>query len=257
MKIVNFAHGHFVMVAMFISYLLIAQMSFNPYVTLLVVLPAMFLIGAMIHFLVIRKLIGVHEFEQMIATIAVMIILENLANLLFGGDLRGVTVALTGRSIMVGSILLPITQIFAAIGSVVTIGALAVFLKCTFYGNAIRAAADNLIGSYVVGIPVKRIHLVAFSISAALAGIAGVLMLPFSLVSPFVGTEIIVKSFIITIIGGLGSIVGAFVAGILVGVIEALSTLQTSGSYGNAIVFLILIITLIVRPSGLFGGRAG
>ena len=257
MKIVNFAHGHLVVVAMFVSYVLVVQCGMNPYLTLVAVVPLMFALGCLIHLGVIKRLIGVHDFEQIIATIGVMIILENVMNLIFGGDMRGITGDYTTESVVIGSVMIPIGQAYAAIGSLITVIALGVFLKTTAYGNALRASADNLTGSFVVGIKVQRIYMFAFGLSCTLAGIAGTLMLPLSVISPFGGTDIIVKGFIITIIGGLGSIFGALIAGILVGAVESYSTLLGDGSYGNAVVFSLLIATLIFRPKGLFGGRAG
>lgn len=193
----------------------------------------------------------------MIATIAIMIILENAAIIAFGADLRGANTAYTASSFALGPVLVPLGPALAAAGSVITIVLLGMFLKLTYYGNAVIAAADNLLGAHVSGIPVKRVYLLAFALSTALASVAGVLLLPFTVVGPFVGTEMIVKAFVITIIGGLGSISGALLAGLLVGIAEALATLYASGSYGNAIVFALLILTLIVRPSGLLPARGG
>ncbi len=257
MKIVNFAHGHLVLVAMFASYVLVSMMGWDLYATLLIVIPGMFIFGIMIHRLVIRRLVGAHEFQQMLATIAVMIILENCMNLGFGGDMRGINTPLTTQSFSIGGAIVPVAQAYAALGSFVTVILLGTFLKSSFFGNALRASADNLTGSYVVGIPVKHVYTIAFALSATLAGIAGVLMLPFSLVSPFAGNDFIIKAFVTTIIGGLGSVPGAFAGGILVGIVEAFSTLAGGGSFGTPIVFGILILTLMLRPAGLFSGRVG
>jgi branched-chain amino acid transport system permease protein len=131
--------------------------------------------------------------------------------------------------------------------------ALTLFLHRTSLGKAVRAAANNREGAALVGIDVGRVYLVAFALGTTAAALAGAVIVPFSLVSPFVGHDFILKSFVIAVLGGLGSVGGALAGGLLIGLVEALSSLWISASLGNALVFAILIVVLLYRPWGILG----
>jgi branched-chain amino acid transport system permease protein len=175
--------------------------------------------------------------------------------MIFGGDLRGISVSYTTKTLDIAGINIPVARGAAALVSVLTVLALTVFLTHTNVGKAIRAASNNRVGAHLVGINVRQIYMWAFVISTALAAIAGVVMMPFALVSPFVSGDFLMKSFVIAIVGGLGSVPGALIAGLLIGVAEALSGLFLSDSFGNVIVFAILLLTLTIRPAGLIPVR--
>jgi branched-chain amino acid transport system permease protein len=251
--IVNFAHGHFVMVAMFLSYLAFRVGGVDPYVSLLGVLPVFFGFGVVIYHLVIRQIAESPHSAHMMVTLGLLIFLENLANFAFGGDLRGVTTTYTTSSWLVGPIAVPLARAAAAVVSLAAVVVLALFLARTRLGKAIRAAASNREGAALVGIDVGRVYLLAFALGTVAAGLAGAVMVPFSLVSPFVGNEFMLKAFVIAVLGGLGSVGGALLGGLLIGLIEAVSTLYISASLGNAIVFAVLIAVLLFRPWGILG----
>jgi branched-chain amino acid transport system permease protein len=189
----------------------------------------------------------------MMVTLGLLIFLENAANFFFGGDLRGITTSYTTASVTVGPVAVPVARAAAAGVSVVAVVALALFLGRARLGKAIRAAASNREGASLVGIDVKRVYAIAFALGTAAAALAGVVMVPFSLVSPFVGDEFMLKAFVIAVLGGLGSVGGAMVGGVLIGLIEALGNLYISASLGNAIVFAVLIAVLLFRPWGILG----
>ena len=251
--IVNFAHGHLVMGAMFITYLLFKTANVDPYVSLIVVLPLFFALGALLYTVVIQRIVEAPHSAHMMVTLGLLIFFENVANFFFGGDLRGITTTYTTSSFIVGDISIPIARLGAAAVSLAAVVVLALFLHRTSLGKAIRAAANNREGAALVGIDVGRVYLIAFSLGTAAAGLAGAVIMPFSLVSPFVGGEFILKAFVIAVLGGLGSVAGALVGGLLIGFVEALSSLYISASLGNAIVFAILIAVLLYRPWGIFG----
>jgi branched-chain amino acid transport system permease protein len=251
--IVNFAHGHLVMAAMFATYLLFKVFGIDPYLGLVLVLPLFFGIGVVIYLLVIQRIVEAPHSAHMMVTLGLLIFIENLANLFFGGDLRGITTAYTTSSLVLGPIAVPLARAAAAGVSLAAVTLLALFLRRTSLGQAIRAAANNREGAALVGVDVKRVYLVSFSLGTAAAALAGAVIVPFSLVSPFVGHEFILKAFVIAILGGLGSVVGALAGGLLIGAVEALSSLYISASLGNAIVFAILIVVLLYRPWGIFG----
>lgn len=252
-NIVNFAHGHLVMGAMFVTYLLFKTANVDPYVSLIVVLPLFFALGALLYTVVIQRIVEAPHSAHMMVTLGLLIFFENVANFFFGGDLRGITTTYTTSSFIVGDISIPIARLGAAAVSLAAVVVLALFLHRTSLGKAIRAAANNREGAALVGIDVGRVYLIAFSLGTAAAGLAGAVIMPFSLVSPFVGGEFILKAFVIAVLGGLGSVAGALVGGLLIGFVEALSSLYISASLGNAIVFAILIAVLLYRPWGIFG----
>jgi branched-chain amino acid transport system permease protein len=251
--IVNFAHGHIVMLAMFVTYVLFKAGSVDPYASLLVVLPLFFGIGALLYVVVIKRIVEAPHSAHMMVTLGLLIFLENLANLIFGGDLRGITTGYTTSSVIVGSVSIPLARAGAAAVSLGAVVLLALFLRRTSLGKAIRASANNREGAALVGIDVPRVYLISFSLGTAAAALAGAVIVPFSLVSPFVGHEFILKAFVIAVLGGLGSVAGALAGGLLIGFVEALSSLYISASLGNAIVFAILIGVLLYRPWGIFG----
>jgi branched-chain amino acid transport system permease protein len=251
--IVNFAHGHLVMGAMFVTYVLFKSASLDPYVSLVVVLPLFFGLGALLYTVVIRRIVEAPHSAHMMVTLGLLIFIENVANFFFGGDLRGITTSYTTSSIIVGELAIPIARLGAAAVSLAAVVVLTLFLHRTSLGKAIRASANNREGAALVGIDVGRVYLLAFSLGTAAAALAGAVIVPFSLVSPFVGHEFILKAFVIAVLGGLGSIGGALAGGLLIGFVEALSSLYISASLGNAIVFAILIAVLLYRPWGIFG----
>jgi branched-chain amino acid transport system permease protein len=252
-NIVNFAHGHFVMGAMFVTYLLFKAWKVDPYVGLVVVLPLFFVVGSLIYRLVIQRIVEAPHSAHMMVTLGLLIFIENLANLFFGGDLRGITTTYTTSSLVLGDVSFPVARMGAAAVSLAAVVGLALVLHRTSLGKAIRAAANNPEGAALVGIDVGRVYRLAFSLGTAAAALAGAVIMPFSLVSPFVGGEFILKAFVIAVLGGLGSVAGALIGGLLIGLVEALSSLYISASLGNAIVFAILIAVLLYRPWGILG----
>ena len=256
MNIVNFAHGHFVMLGMFAAYSMFSIWHVDPYLSLLLVLPAFFLLGILFYKLLIDRLVGGHHFTQIVCTIGLFIFLENLVNSIYGGDLRGVTTGYTTSAVVIAGTSIPVARAFAAALSIAAVTLLNLFLRKTRFGSAIRAAANNEIGAHLVGVDVRQIYMHAFAISVVLAALAGAVLLPFSLVSPFVSHDFMFKAFVIAIIGGLGSVPGALLGGLLIGVSEALAGLFLTDSFGNVLVFSLLILVLIFRPAGLLGGRA-
>ncbi len=252
-NIVNFAHGHLVMGAMYVTYLLFKIAKVDPYVSLVVVLPLFFALGALLYKVVIQRIVEAPHAAHMMVTLGLLIFFENVANFFFGGDLRGITTTYTTSSFIVGDVSIPIARLGAAAVSLAAVVVLALFLHRTSLGKAIRASANNREGAALVGIDVGRVYLISFSLGTAAAALAGAVIVPFSLVSPFVGNEFILKAFVIAVLGGLGSVAGALVGGLLIGFVEALSSLYISASLGNAIVFAILIAVLLYRPWGIFG----
>jgi branched-chain amino acid transport system permease protein len=214
-------------------------------------------IGALLYKLTIAPVVVANHATQMLMTLGLLIVIENATNLIFGGDLRSVRSVLGERSLHLGAIVLPWSRLVTAGGSVAVICGLWLFLHRTRFGNEIRAAASNQLGAMLVGVPIGRVFLQAFALATAMAAFAGAMLVPFYLVSPFVGYDFMLKAFIISIIGGLGSLPGAVIAGLLIGIVEAVGSFYLTASYATALMFGILMLMLLVRPAGLMGSVRG
>lgn len=253
MNVVNFAHGHVAMAAMFASYGINRYLGLDPYVSALLLFPTFLVVGALLYKIVIAPIVVSSHATQMLTTLGLLIVIENSANLIFGGDLRSVRSGLGESSLHIGAIVLPWSRLATAIGSLAVICALWLFLHRTRFGNEIRAAASNQLGAMLVGVPIGRVFLQAFALATGMAAFAGAMLVPFYLINPYVGYDFMLKAFIISIIGGLGSLPGAVIAGLLIGIVEAIGSFYLTASYATAMMFGLLMLTLLLRPAGLMG----
>ena len=252
MRIINLAHGEMVMLGMFGAFWGQKLWKLDPFVSLLVWTPLMFVAGVLLYRLLLRKIIPGGELNTLLYTAGLSLLVANLALLAWTGDYRtislsyGVTVRPFGIAIAV-----PLAIAFVlAILITVTLG---LFLSRTNLGRAIRATSQNPEASVLMGIDVERVAMVTFGLGTALAGAAGVLLAPSLYLYPTVGELLIVKCFVIVVLGGLGSVPGAIAGGILLGVVESLGAVYVSGAYKDGIGFILFLAVLLYRPSGLFG----
>jgi len=252
MRIINLAHGEMVMLGMFGAFWGQKLWKLDPFVSLLVWTPLMFVAGVLLYRLLLRKIIPGGELNTLLYTAGLSLLVANLALLVWTGDYRtislsyGVTVRPFGIAIAV-----PLAIAFVlAILITVTLG---LFLSRTNLGRAIRATSQNPEASVLMGIDVERVAMVTFGLGTALAGAAGVLLAPSLYLYPTVGELLIVKCFVIVVLGGLGSVPGAIAGGILLGVVESLGAVYVSGAYKDGIGFVLFLAVLLYRPSGLFG----
>ena len=252
MRIINLAHGEMVMLGMFGAFWGQKLWKLDPFVSLLVWTPLMFVAGVLLYRLLLRKIIPGGELNTLLYTAGLSLLVANLALLAWTGDYRtislsyGVTVRPFGIAIAV-----PLAIAFVlAILITVTLG---LFLSRTNLGRAIRATSQNPEASVLMGIDVERVAMVTFGLGTALAGAAGVLLAPSLYLYPTVGELLIVKCFVIVVLGGLGSVPGAIAGGILLGVVESLGAVYVSGTYKDGIGFVLFLAVLLYRPSGLFG----
>jgi branched-chain amino acid transport system permease protein len=200
-----------------------------------------------------RRLIEEDQTAHIIVTLGLGFLIENAILFLAGGDLRIAVTSYASSTFSLGPIIISYPRLWASLISWSCVLLLFILLKFTVLGKAMRAAADNREGAKIVGIYVDRVYFIAFGVSILIAGIAGSVMIPFYLVSPFSGLDLLTKAFVAVIIGGLGSIPGAIVGGVVIGVVESVAGVYLKVSLGNALVFFIMILVLIIKPSGLFG----
>ncbi len=255
-RIVNFAHGEMMSAAMYLAITLAAAFGLDPLVAMFPVAAALFLAGYLLQRVLINRFIVRPEHTQFILMVAVATILVNTQLLIFGPNARNVQVAYALDSYEIGNIIIDKVRVYAAVAALAVAAALFAFFRFTLAGKAIRACADNYLGAQVVGLNVKQLYAVTFGIGAACVGAAGCMLLLLVDVTPMQGPGYTLLAFIIVIVGGMGSLTGALVSGLLIGVTEALGGLLILPSAKSMATFAILILVLAFRPRGLLGRRA-
>jgi branched-chain amino acid transport system permease protein len=255
-RIINFAHGAMMVVAMYAVLVSNQKLGLDPLIVMPLAAAALFLAGYALQRGMINRYITRPEHQQFLLLLAVSIILTSSTLIAFGPDARNVQVDYAYDSYAIGGVLVDKVRALAALGAIVGVAALWAFFRFTRTGKSIRACADNLVGAEVVGLNVKRLYAVTFGIGAACVGASGALLLLLVDVQPYIGDDYTLLAFIIVIIGGLGSMPGALLGGLLVGVSEAVSGFLIMPSLKSMFSFGLLIIVLLVRPQGLLGRRA-
>lgn len=255
MRIINFAHGEFLMVAMYIAYFLVARGGWDPYATLLVTTPALFLLGALIFRGTIRPILGHPSMNQIMLTVGLSLILQNLALVFFKADVLTTRTEYTRMILSVGPVIIRVPQLIAFIGSALTALLLYWYLQRTDTGRAIRAAAQNKQAATLMGVDVQRIYLLAFGLGSATLGVAASLMISFYYTSPTVGLFFGLIAYVVVVLGGLGNFLGTLVAGLIIGLTESVGAAILPGSLSRVLTFAFFILVLLFRPQGLFGGK--
>ncbi|CAG0936210.1 High-affinity branched-chain amino acid transport system permease protein LivH [Thermoflexales bacterium] len=259
MNVLNIAHGELLMFGGYISFWLFSLLGIDPFVSLIICIPALFLIGLLLDRLVYRhvaRLRGEAKIKNsLLISFGLVLILQNVAIRLFTADERTTQVSYIGQGINLFGIALPYTRLMGLVIALVTILALHLFLQRTDSGKAIRATAEDWEAAELSGINVPRVYMLTFALGAALAGIAGTLVSVTSSVAPSIGLDWTLKALIVVVLAGTGSIIGAFPAGLLLGLVEALSSIFISASYREVVGLVIFLLVLLIRPQGLFGSR--
>ncbi len=250
MKIVNFCHGEMLMVGMYLTFILYTVFGIDPYLAVPIVAIAMFCLGALIQHTLITPSLGTKSFTNLLfLTVGLGLLLSNGALVLFGSDYRSIRTAYSQTYIHLGPVTMALPRLISFGVLVVITVALFVFLKYTTVGKQIRAVSQNSVGAEVVGIEVKKIYILTYGLGVALAGIAGGLLTQFYTIFPTAGASFGFRALIVVVVGGLGSIPGAFLAGIFLGLLETMSALFISPSYSDLIVFTTFIIILVFRQT--------
>ncbi len=255
-RIVNFAHGEMMVAGMYVAIVLNARWGVDPLLALPLVAVALFAVGYLLQRGLINRLIDRPHYNQFLVLLAISILFTSSTLMIFGPDARNVQVGYAFDSYEIGGLLLDKVRVLAAGGAILGVAALSAFFARTRTGKAIRACADNQLGAQVVGLDVKRLYAVTFGLGAACVGAAGCLLLLFVDVQPYLASDYTLLAFIIVILGGLGSMPGALLGGLLVGVSEALAGFFIDPSLKSMFSFGLLILVLLVRPQGLLGRAA-
>jgi branched-chain amino acid transport system permease protein len=255
-KIVNFAQGEFVMIGMYITFFLATQCGIDPILSLAVSMPALFIVGVLLQHFLIRRVLGQNDMPQIFLTFALSLLLLNLALMLFTANYRTLHTAYSDAALHFGPLYVPVAKLIAFLVAMLLSAALWVFLRATDLGKAMRAAAQNRDVAMLMGINPDRVFCVALGIALALAGAAGSLLMPFYPAYPLVGQVFVFMAFAAVVLGTLGNVLGALIASLMMGVAESLGIQFVGADSGLIVVFVMLLATLALRPTGLAGGRA-
>lgn len=254
MRVVNFAHGALVMVGMYATYFLFTYLSVDPFLSLAVVMPLMFVAGVALEKALIEPVLKAPERNQILLTEGISIVLINTALLLFTANYLTMTTSYAGATARLGGVSVSLPQLGAFAVALVITSALYLFLMKTDTGRRIRAAAQDGEAAQILGINIKRVQSLTFGLGVAAAGAAGSLLMPiYYRVEPTAGVPFALKAFIVVVLGGMGSVTGALVGGLVLGITESLGAVYISTGYKDAIGCIIFLLILILKPSGLLG----
>lgn len=255
-RIVNFAHGAFLMAAAYCSWLLFDRLSIDPYVSAVILVPAFFGLGIAYYWVLLRPMVGKSLLAQSLLTIAVSLVLENGALALFGSQVRIVGLPYATDSIAVAGLTLPLTRLVAGGAGLLATIAMYFGLWRTGLGIAVRASASDRPIAEAMGINMYWAQSVVTGISLACVALAGAVLLPLYSASPAMATDFTFLSFQIIVLGGMGSFFGALAGGIIIGVSESVGATLFNGSMGHMLTFVLFVLLLVVRPNGILRGRA-
>jgi branched-chain amino acid transport system permease protein len=265
LDVLNFAHGAMMALAMYASFVLVSRVGLDPYLTLVVSVPLLFLLGLLVQWLIVGPTMGQPHENQLLLTLGLALLIENILLLVFTATPRkiefpyadGLPLGVTEIEgpIRVFGALVDLPRLIAFVGSLLIAGLLYFILQRTNLGTAIRAVAENPEGAAMVGIDVARIHRFTFGLGIACVGAAGTLVLPFLSLVPTTGEQFNVIAFVVVVLGGLGNVIGALVGGLLIGLVQELGGAVFPGISELFIVFLVFVLTLLLRPQGLFGRK--
>lgn len=253
LKITNFAHGAMMTVGMYVVYTLASGMGLNPYLALPVAMVLMFLLGFLIQRFPIHYIEHAPAHNQLLLTLGVAYILENVLLVAFTPNYKTLTVSGFEKAWRIGPLTFAPAKLIAFAVVIAVTGCVYWLLYRTHVGNEVRASAQNDTGARLMGINVRNIRAVAFGLGAVCTGIAGGLLTPIMSIYPTLGESFQLKCFVIAVLGGMGNLWGALVSGLLIGVIESLSGYYLGGSWSDMLIYGVFILILFIRPTGLFG----
>jgi branched-chain amino acid transport system permease protein len=261
MRIVNFAHGEFLMIAMYISFWLFHYFQMDPYLSTLIMVPMIFLVGIVTYYIFIKPTLGSSVLCQIFITVGLSAIIQNVVLLFWSADFRSISLSYATHSIVlgpfpilsIGEVMVNPARLIAFVLAISLSIAFYLFLKFSYTGKIIRATSQDRSAALLMGINIDKVYKLAFAIGIVLVGLAGGLLMPIYTVHPFVGFDFVLIMFVVVVLGGMGSVVGAMISGFIIGIVEVFSSYWLGQESKQAIYFLVFIGVLVVRPSGLFG----
>lgn len=255
MRIINLMHGELMMIGMYICFWLFNRYGVDPYISLIVSVPVLFFLGLFLQRFLISPVIKVKapEENQILLTAGIGLVLTNIALMIFSPDYYTVLTSYSNANVIIKNISISLPMLWDFLIAIGITGLLTLFLLKTDLGSSIRATAQNYDSAILMGINTDRVMNITFGIGCALVGAAGTLFMPLYYVFPFIGARFTLKAFIVVVLGGMGSTTGAIVGGITLGVAESLGASYISTGLKDVIGFVIFVLVLIFKPSGIVG----
>ena len=253
MRVINFAQGELVMVGMYTTFWLFVLLGVDPFLSVVLTMPALFVLGALLQRSLINRVLDALPQNQILLTIGIGLVLSNTAMLVFTSDYRILSTSYSSSSVRLFGLPLSTPLLYCFLITAVITAVLYWFLVKTDIGHAIRATAQDREAAQLMGVNVRTMGVLAFGLGAALAGAAGALVSPTYYIYPQVGGAFTLKAFVVVVLGGMGSIIGATLGGVLIGVAESVSGTYIGSGWKDVCVYVIFLLVLLLKPSGLLG----
>jgi branched-chain amino acid transport system permease protein len=253
MRVINFAHGDIMMIGMYLTYSLFTLLGIDPFVSIVITIPLMFLFGAFLQKVFINRMQGALPQNQILLTIGLGMIMSNSMMLVYTSDYKILTTDYSSSSFNIAGISISTPLAISFLITAAITAMLYWFLLKTDTGQAIRATAQDREAAQLMGINVKWMSILAFGMGSALAGTAGALISPTYYIFPQIGSTFTLKAFVITVLGGMGSIVGATIGGVIIGVAESVRAVYITSGWKDVVVFVLFLLVLLFKPAGLMG----
>lgn len=254
MKVVNFAHGEVMILGAYITYTIWSALGLNPYIALLGSVAVITAVGMVLERLCFRPILGVGKLNEIFVSLGLIILLQNLMVRIWMTDPRRIISPYEFiYAFSYGVVRFPLDYTIVVVVTAAVLAGLSIFLKTTHFGRGLRATSQNRRAAMLMGVNVERADMISFGLGCALATIAGSFLGMASGFDPYAGVLPCIKAFAIIILGGLGSIPGAIVGGLMIGLAEGLTALIIGSGWRHAITFAVLIAVLVVKPTGIFG----
>lgn len=251
-RVINFAHGSMLMIGMFSAYFVSKVIGINIYLTFVIVIPLMFMLGVIIQKFLINRVLNAPDM-QLFVTFGLLLLFENIMLAVTKGDYYSLDMNL--GTVVFGSVTVDWFRIINLFTAIILAAVLLIFLNYTRIGWAIKAVSQNRYAAGIIGLRINRLYMLAFGIGSACIGVASVLLTPIYTLFPHVGFNFVIVSFAVVILGGLGSIPGALLGGMIIGILESISGYLISPELNQMIWYLLFLLVLFFRPAGLFGIR--
>jgi branched-chain amino acid transport system permease protein len=253
MRVINFAHGDIMMIGMYLTYSLFTLAGIDPFVSIVITIPLMFMFGAFLQKVFINRMQGALPQNQILLTIGLGLIMSNTMMLAYTSDYKILSTDYSSSSFNIAGISISTPLAISFLITAAITAMLYWFLLKTDTGQAIRATAQDREAAQLMGINVKWMSILAFGMGSALAGTAGALISPTYYIFPQIGSTFTLQAFVITVLGGMGSIVGATIGGVIIGVAESISAVYISSGWKDVVVFVLFLLVLLFKPAGLMG----
>ncbi len=257
MNIVNIAHGPLIMLGAYVTFWTFTLWGWDPFLSLPVTVLSLFVYGYLLQRFILNLIVRAQLFLTLLITFGVEVVMVNLARIFWSSDLRQVTPSYAAANFAVGGLTIPYVRLWVFVTTVVVSVIFLLLMERTRLGRAIRATAEELRAARLTGIPVGHIYAVTYGLGAALAGAAGAMWGMLFPITPIMGGALTLKSFVVAVLGGLGTMMGAIVGGLVLGLAESFSSTYIGPTYPNAISFGLLVLILIFRPTGVLGRGEG